>query len=416
MRDRIADDDRKLIDAKLAELGDRVRSQQREGLTPTLKGRILGRKPDPAVTARRERMLGMIQEGKTKSEIIAALGIATGLFTVDLARLRASTPDLKVVGASRRGRDPRPRRKKIEAMIREGTSRREILDVRDETEATITKDIRLILAANPDLSLGRSPIDPDRVRRANGRRFAKPIPATGRAGTVLPPDHPAMVEERTMFPNMIRTPAQAGRVLKSGGHNRKIGASVMIGRLKGAPILTLTLPERSTCPACENRADCYLNNMPMAQRIAPGADLEAALLEEVFELAGANPGGFLIRIHIGGDFYSWDYLKCWARMLRDFPPLNVFGFTAWPAASEIGADIAALRSRFSPRFEIRHSGSHEAHGSFQIDFPTHMRKIAGGIICPEMRDGYLAPEKQTHCGSCGLCWTGADFPIVFIKH
>jgi DNA-binding CsgD family transcriptional regulator len=416
MRDQISAEDRRKIDAKLDQLGAAVRGLPPADIKPASKSRFAGRKPDPAVTARRASMLAMIREGKSKPEIVAALGIAAGLFTTDLARLRVNNPDLKVSRASNRGRDPGPRRKTIEAMIREGLSRREIFDARAEGEVTITKDIGAVLAANPDLSLARSPVDPDRVTRTNGRRYTRTTPATGRAGTILPADHPAMLEERTLFPGMIKTPAAAGRVLKSGAHNRKIGASVLVGRLKGAPILTLTLPERSTCPACQNRADCYLNNMPMSQRIAPGDDLEAALLSEVFELAEANPTGFLIRIHIGGDFYSWDYLKCWARMLRDFPPLNVFGFTAWPAETPIGGDIAALRSRFSPRFEMRHSDSHGPHGSFQIDFPTQMRKIAGGIVCPEMRDSYVAPEKRTHCGSCGLCWTGADFPIVFITH
>ena len=48
--------------------------------------------------------------------------------------------------------------------------------------------------------------------------------------------------------------------------------------------------------------------------------------------------------------------------------------------------------------------------------PARLRKLGDALVCPEMRDGYLHPERQTHCGSCGQCWTGAPTPIVFVLH
>ena len=37
-------------------------------------------------------------------------------------------------------------------------------------------------------------------------------------------------------------------VLKCGRNNSKIGGDVLVGRLRGARIFTLTLEERATCP------------------------------------------------------------------------------------------------------------------------------------------------------------------------
>lgn len=388
MPDRIAPETRAQIDAKLAELGERVKCPPDPRLdperlpTPRQNRELVhvarGKPRDPAVQARVDEVERRLLCGEAPAEIARAMGIKRSAVEYAVKRARARSARVRAL-TFRRGRKPK---------------------------------------AGP--SGQRTPKGQARARAVagarNGRRFDTAIVPSGEPETVLASDHPAVAEERPLFPGRVVSAGAAGRVLKSGKHNRKIGERVLVGRLRGAPIYTLTLPERATCPPCQNRRDCYMNNLSLAWRIEPGAELEAALVDEVFALAEANPGGFLVRLHIGGDFYSPSYLAHWARLLRDFPPLNVFGFTSWAPESEMGVEIAGMRERFSPRFEIRFSQRTGPWGCFQIDFPTRLRRLGDAVVCPEMRDSYMAPERRTHCGTCGLCWTGRPTPIVFIRH
>ncbi len=248
------------------------------------------------------------------------------------------------------------------------------------------------------------------------RRFEEPIVPTGEPALRLNADDPAVVNETTKFPSRIFKPKDRDRVLISGENNRKIGNVVVQGRLKGAPIYTLTLVERRDCPPCPLSRECYMNASPNAVRFEGGEELETAIAHEVPILAKSYPGGFLVRLHVGGDFYSWDYLKVWAGLLREHKPLNVFGFTHHGPDSEIGADIAELRAHFSPRFEVRHSSVMGPHGSVVVEAKITQKRVGDGVVCPEQRDAVIGSEKPRCCGSCGVCWTGHPTPIVFMMH
>ena len=97
----------------------------------------------------------------------------------------------------------------------------------------------------------------------------------------------------------------ADNFFTSGRHNRKIGQTVMKGRLKGFPIYQLSLEERATCPRdCTHWLDCYGNTMGWGRRVKHGPELEAALPGEVQAFSEQHPAGFLLRLHGLGDFYS----------------------------------------------------------------------------------------------------------------
>ncbi len=85
----------------------------------------------------------------------------------------------------------------------------------------------------------------------------------------LPPDHPAIKENRTLFPSTVVpvTMDEPPRVLVSGFNNKKIGKIVQKGRFKGYHLYNFSLEERATCPVhCEARAFCYGNGMHLARR------------------------------------------------------------------------------------------------------------------------------------------------------
>lgn len=223
---------------------------------------------------------------------------------------------------------------------------------------------------------------------------------------------PAFRTGRTIFSSRVFDPDEVRRVLKDGHQSRKIGKTVMKGPRRGWPIFTLTLEERATCPrTCEAWAFCYGNNMQAAERIVAGPALEAALWTELLALQFAHPGGFMVRLHVLGDFYSVDYVRFWTRALEAFPALHVFGFTARLPGTEIGDAIWALTEADWRRVAIRFSGlySPEKASVLQGDSSVSGVSSSGAIPCPAQTDA------TDCCATCALCWQSKR-SIAFARH
>jgi len=233
----------------------------------------------------------------------------------------------------------------------------------------------------------------------------------------LAASHPAVTEARTLFPGRVGTPPIAWkgktplRVLKSGMHSRKIGSHVVKGAWKGFPIFTLTLEERATCPPyCEHWRTCYGNAMDKATRQVAGPDLEGKLSRELAALQKRHSRGFVVRLHVLGDFYSVAYVDQWARWLRAFPALHVFGYTAHRPSSDIGSAIVALRVTRAGRFMVRHSNAGLGYRTRSIHVASEA--MAGEIVCPAQSH---AKADAICCGSCALCWSTVK-AICFLEH
>lgn len=320
-----------------------------------------GKQKDPAVTARRQRVSDLIDQGKTASEIAKIEGV-----TINVVYL-----DAKILG-----------KKAARAKKKLGT-----LDAkkRDRTER--------------------------HSKQARDRRRFKTVSIPfGEPSVVVPAE-----TEGTIFPDRVFEPDGEELVLKDGCNNSKIGGDVLVGWLKGAYIATLTLEERATCPkSCQMWSACYGNSMHHARRWHPGSKLEAQIREEV-AIACAKNENVLIRLHILGDFYSADYLQLWADLLDEHDNLHVFGFTAWTPETKIGKGVAWLREKAPRRFMVRTSGVTGKWGSFTLPFPTDRKTIGDAIVCPEQLDAINGCKEARHCGNCGACWS-TDRPIAFIEH
>ena len=219
----------------------------------------------------------------------------------------------------------------------------------------------------------------------------------------------------TIFPRKVSPVLDDKCVLIDGANQCKIGGDVMVGRLKGARIYTLTLEERATCPkSCALWTTCYGNGMQWSTRWKHGKQLEDRLRVEVDDLIREH-GTILIRLHILGDFYSREYVCLWAELLDTYPGLNIFGFTAWKPDTEIGRAVAVLRGAYPDRFAIRHSNMTGPWGSFTINFPTDRTKIGDAVVCPEQRDAMNGDGRGKHCGNCALCWQ-SSVPVGFVEH
>ena len=221
----------------------------------------------------------------------------------------------------------------------------------------------------------------------------------------------AIATGRTVFRQSVR---QAGeyaehlRILKKG-MNSKLGKKVTKGIWKGMPIFTLTLQERETCPSqCFHWSNCYGNNMHMAIRFSPDAIFERRLWKELEALNTKHAKtGFVVRLHVLGEFYSADYVRLWARAIKELPALHVYGYThRHPGQSDgIGDAISDTRDTFD-RFKIRFSDlPSDPLSANSEDFVP----AGHGIVCPHQI------KKTKECGTCGLCWT-IDKPITFITH
>lgn len=243
-----------------------------------------------------------------------------------------------------------------------------------------------------------------------GRRFAEHI-SVGNPST-LAPTHPAVVEGTTRYRKTVRPASSAKRVLKSGQNSKKIGGRITKGRWAGMPIFTLTLEERATCPrSCLHWRNCYGNKMHWAHRFEHGPELEVALEKELEELNAAHPTGFVVRLHVLGDFYSVEYVARWEEWLVAYPALRVFGYTAHDVLSPIGSAIRRLRDADYDRFAVRTSngGLDDACtlslGSVQESVPF----TANATICPAQT------QRTDCCATCGLCWQSRS-NIIFLEH
>lgn len=240
------------------------------------------------------------------------------------------------------------------------------------------------------------------------RRFAQHKP-TGKPLT-LAADHNAVTEGRTLFPGRVVSALKATRFLKSGHNSRKIGRTVQKGRLKGAPIFTLTLEERKTCPSdCVHWRNCYGNKMHWPERVE-GRDIwfQSRLWREVGDLSSKYPDGFLVRLHVLGDFFSLGYVDFWGQLLDRFGELNVYGYTSRSPVTPIGERIRVLRVAYDPRFAIRFSNQAVSKwGAITVKRPNGLSRSV--IVCPAQTG------KSDCCATCALCWTTPK-NIAFLLH
>lgn len=223
---------------------------------------------------------------------------------------------------------------------------------------------------------------------------------------------PAIVAGRSIFhAKGVKSPLEAGNVLVSGHSNVKIGRDVRKGWARGYWIYTLTLEERATCPrTCHHWATCYGNNMPYAKRVdhRDRGALEAAIRRDVERLLSVKGRvGILVRLHALGDFYSAPYVRFWSALLREFPQLAAYGYTAWAPSTDIGKAITAAKREHGRRFAVRWS-----NGRDDEDCAIPVRAVdeaVNAIVCPEQTGA------TTGCGTCGLCW-GTQKNIAFLEH
>ena len=214
----------------------------------------------------------------------------------------------------------------------------------------------------------------------------------------------------TKFKKTIKAPTP--EMLKPGRNNKKLKGVIKKGAWKGLPIYSLTLEERASCPSnCEQWDNCYGNNMPFANRYDhTDPKFLKMLAVNLTVLEHKHPSGFVIRLHILGDFFSKAYVEFWEDRLETHTALRVWGYTHHRSESEIGRAVNKLN--VSDKCAVRFSDDEDTTFSTTVAKDVGQAEIVraktGALICPEQTG------KTKNCGTCSLCWASQK-PIIFIE-
>lgn len=215
---------------------------------------------------------------------------------------------------------------------------------------------------------------------------------------------------QTRFLKGVKPPSL--NMLKRGKQNAKLGDKVTVKKWKGMTMYSLTLEERATCPSdCEQWDNCYGDNMPFGHRFDHTDPSFLPMLEsQLHELNDKHPNGFVVRLHVLGDFYDGLYITQWQLYLHNFENLHVFGYTHHKADSQLGNMVNNVNRIYPDRFRIRFSDDWDQEFSAHVSKTENtVRLLGNGIVCPEQTG------QTSSCTTCGYCWT-SDHPVVFIEH
>ena len=178
------------------------------------------------------------------------------------------------------------------------------------------------------------------------------------------------------------------------------------------PMFSLTLEERATCPtSCDQWDVCYGNNMPFAHRFDhTDPNFQPMLTHQLSGLALKYPKGFVVRLHVLGDFYEEKYVTFWKKMLMQFPNLNAFGYTHHPVQSRVGKSVNKLNTSYKERWRIRFSDDTSGATNYiALVTDEHGARTSNHVTCPEQLG------KTPSCADCGICWASEE-PVIFIEH
>jgi hypothetical protein len=216
---------------------------------------------------------------------------------------------------------------------------------------------------------------------------------------------------RTKYPKGVKPPSI--NMLKPGTNNAKLGGYITAKKWQGMAMYSLTLQERATCPtSCEQWNNCYGNNMPFAHRFDHTApDFYTLLEEQLAKLNKKRAGeGFVIRLHVLGDFFSDDYVDFWGEMVLKYPELNAFGYTHHDPQYAVGYMVDRLNILHPDRWQIRFSDDKNVLMSAHVVNKNYLPVKGQEVICPEQQG------KTKSCATCGLCWSAPNLKIMFVEH
>ena len=214
----------------------------------------------------------------------------------------------------------------------------------------------------------------------------------------------------TIYQKSVKEPHH--NMLKPGKNNAKLGDVVTAKMWQGSKMYSLTLEERATCPTtCDQWNNCYGNNMPFAHRFdVADPSFYHHLDDQLERLSKKHANGFVIRLHVLGDFFSTEYVAWWGARVAMHANLRVFGYTHHPSDTPIGQYIARFNRILPQQWAIRFSDQIMTQMSAHVVQKDYVPMKGLEIVCPEQTG------QAASCADCGLCWAATNRKIMFVEH
>lgn len=191
-----------------------------------------------------------------------------------------------------------------------------------------------------------------------------------------------------------------------------------IGNQKVGKVFTFSLPSIITCPGatawCRRR--CYSRRYEQLRpncRQAYARNLALSLNPNRFVekvLASLPLYAGLVRIHVGGDFYSPEYISLWQQISQARPRVRFWSYTrSWM--------IPVLRRKLE---DLRSLPNAQVFASCDAGMPLPPSDWRTAFLANDPRaSGIQCPEQQgevNSCTSCGYCFDREKGNVIFKIH
>jgi len=199
---------------------------------------------------------------------------------------------------------------------------------------------------------------------------------------------------------------------------RLFGVSLGLGNMKVGEAFTFSLPSKTTCPGASEwcREHCYSHKYERCRRACQNAyEDNLALSRDTAQFVRIMTGVLprimpCFRIHVGGDFYSAEYVEAWQRICGAFPQVQFWAYTRSWVVAELCQPLDGLRSlehvhlfaSTDPTMPLPPRGWRIAF----IETDSRSR----GMMCKEQTD------QEESCLACGYCFRRGHGDVVFRIH
>ena len=159
------------------------------------------------------------------------------------------------------------------------------------------------------------------------RRFTQHFSVSPNSQIGLPATHAAVLHGRTLFPSSVQVGGPVPAHSCVWGEPKKNWRSGNEGSLVSMPFSVSRWKRGRRASELSPLAELLWEWHALARRHKHGEAFERKLEQEIAAKQRECPDGFVVRVHILGDFYSPIYVVLWRRWLRLFPALRLFGYS-----------------------------------------------------------------------------------------
>jgi hypothetical protein len=133
----------------------------------------------------------------------------------------------------------------------------------------------------------------------------------------------------------------------------------------------------------------------------------------VYWLLGGGDTEPYFRIHTGGDFYNKEYVRCWAKVMNEYPSVKFWAYTRSLFAVPILAKVKNLTlylscDQVNKKKVLKEYGKYADYPNVAVawmgnDLPEGFPQDRAYLICPEVTGKVKNIETRGSCSRCRAC-------------